>query len=123
MERVKPFLEKYNDEFGVDSTNWYKVENKYKNIYVKSEIDSSENINMFEIIYNKSNFTLVFNQKKSKTNLTYNIKPIKVNPYVLLQKYNSLKSDFIIDHEPEKIPKMYNNNPDIDPENNIFDEN
>ena len=87
MEIVKPLLEKYNDEFGVDSTKWYE-KNKYTNIYVKCEIEPEESINMFEIFYDKSNSTLVFSKKQSKTNFTFNGTPIQANPSVLVQNYN-----------------------------------
>jgi hypothetical protein len=95
METAKPFLEKYNDEYGVDSTQWYK-KSKFTNIYVKSEIDYSDNINMFEIFYDKSNSNLVFNKKQTEINFTSNGTPFTANPSVLVQNYNLLKFDFII---------------------------
>ena len=109
MERIKPFLEKYNDEFGVDSTQWYN-KNNFTNIYVKSEIEPSESINMFEIFYDKSNSKLIFNKKKTETNFTFNGTPIDANPIVLVQNYNLLKMEFIVDHSPEEVPKINSNN-------------
>jgi hypothetical protein len=89
-ERVKSYLEKYNEEFGVNSTQWYK-KNNCTNIYVKSEIDPDDHINMFEVFYDKSNSNLVFNKKQTRTSYSFNSQPIVANPQVLVQNYNLLK--------------------------------
>ena len=114
IERAKPFLEKYNTEFGVDSTKWYE-KNKTTNIYVKSEIDPNKFINMFEIFYDKSNCSLIFNRKRTDTNFNFNGTPITADASVLVTNYNLLKSDFTIDHAQEEIPKNNSNN-----NNNFF---
>ena len=108
-ERVKSYLEKYNEEFWVNSTQWYK-KNNCTNIYVKSEIDPDDHINMFEVFYDKSNSNLVFNKKQTRTSSTFNGTPIVANPQVLVQNYNLLKYDYTIDHNPEEMPEINNNN-------------
>ena len=116
-ERVKSYLEKYNEEFGVNSTQWYK-KNNCTNIYVKSEIDPDDHINMFEVFYDKSNSNLVFNKKQTRTSYSFNSQPIVANPQVLVQNYNLLKYDYTIDHDPEEMPEINNNN--FNKNNNMF---
>ena len=74
MEKARPFLEKYNSEFKIDSSEWYKV-NKLTNIYVKAEIDSSNHITMFETTYDRGASKFNFKRKKSQINFTFNSTP------------------------------------------------
>ena len=106
MERAKPYLEKYNTDFEVDSTEWYNM-NKTTNIYVKSEREPSGHINMFEVIYDKSTSNLKFSRKKTETNFNFDCPFFKATPEVL--NYNLLKSDFIIDHSAEEFKPPKNN--------------
>lgn len=108
MERAKSYLEKYNTDFEVDSTEWYGM-NKSTNIYVKSEKEPSGHINMFEVIYDKSTSKLKFRRKKTETNFNFDCQPFTASPEVVVQNYNLLKSDFVIDHSAEEFKPPKNN--------------
>ena len=108
MERAKSYLEKYNTDFEVDSAEWYDM-NISTNIYVKSEKEPSGYINMFEVIYDKSISKLKFRRKKTETNFNFDCEPFTATPEVVVQNYNLLKSDFVIDHSAEEFKPPKNN--------------
>ena len=113
LQKVKPILEKYNSEFQIDSSQWYR-ENKTTNIYVKAEISTDGNINSFEIHYNKETSEMEVIRKNTENNFSESSGKVVANRGELFAKYNELKSDFIIDHEPEAatLPELLNNNLD-----------
>ena len=108
MERARSYLEKYNSDFEVDSSEWYEMNNT-TNIYIKSEKEPSGSINMFEVIYDKSTSKLKFRRKKTETNFNFDCEPFIATPEVVVQNYNLLKSDFIIDHSAEEFKPPKNN--------------
>lgn len=108
MERARSYLEKYNSDFEVDSSEWYEMNNT-TNIYIKSEKEPSGSINMFEVIYDKSTSKLKYRRKKTETNFNFDCEPFIATPEVVVQNYNLLKSDFIIDHSAEEFKPPKNN--------------
>ena len=106
LEKARPFLEKYNSHFQIDSSQWYNINNA-TDIYVKAEIDSEGFLSMFEITYDKESYKLSFKKKDTKTNFFFKSDPEFANPMAVVMNYNILKSVFTVDHFAEefKLPK------------------
>ena len=114
-ERVKHHLDKFNSIYNIDSSQWYNV-NKLTNIYVKAEVE--QYIQMFEITYDKGTSNLSFKTINTETNESTSGSMV-ATPEILVQKYNSLKSSYMVDHYPEELERPpINNNTNINRNNN-----
>ena len=111
LEVLRPFIEKYNDVFNINSANWY-FENRATDIYVKSEIDPQNRINTLLMYYKKDINKLEF---LSTDFIGYHFSKGErtiVKPNEVPKIFNKFKSGFMIDNKPEKFvyeePKQYN---------------
>ena len=128
IEILRSIIEKYNDVFNIDSTNWY-FENKTTDIYVKSEIDYQNRINKFIMYYKKDTNNLDFLSTDFIGNHFSKGERTHVKPNEVVKIYNKFKSGFEIDNKPEIFEyyeepvKIYNYNNNYNSNNNYNNNN
>ena len=98
IETLIPYIEKYNDIFQIDTTEWYDYLEKKSDIYVKSEKDYQNVIKTFVMFYKKDKKILNYISTDNSRGTKSNIKPNEV-----VNLYNELRASFEVDNEPQSF--------------------
>ena len=112
IEILRPFIEKFNDIYGINSADWY-YQNDTTDIYIKSEIDYQNRVNTFIMFYNKDVKNINFVSTDFIGNHFSKGERTNVKPNEVVHIYNKFKSGFEIDNQPQTfllVPEKRNYN-------------
>ena len=96
-EKVKPYIEKYNSIFMIDTNLWEK-QKATTDIYVKAENENG--LKKLEMFYEKDISFLKFYKINNNGSFSSGTSSL-INPKGVVDKYNSLKEDFTVFRRPE----------------------
>ena len=106
IEILRPFIEKFNDIYGINSADWY-YQNDTTDIYIKSEIEYQNRVNTFIMFYKKDINNLNFVSTDFIGNHFSKGERTNVKPNEVVHIYNKLKSGFEIDNQPQIFSEVH----------------